>query len=130
MGTPVLVVEDDPDIRSTLQMALADEGYTALEARDGQEALAKLRASQTPMVVILDYLLPLLDGGGILRQVAVDPSLARHAYLCMTARFRLPDPEAERLLDDLHAPLFFKPFELDAMLEAVAQAAQRLETVK
>jgi CheY-like chemotaxis protein len=126
MSVSVMVVEDDPDIRSTLQMVLTDEGYEVSEARDGEEALGLLRASQKPCVVLLDYLLPVLDAAGVLRQVAEDTSLQKHVYLCITARSRLPDAEVERLFVALQVPILFKPFELDELLEAVANAVDRL----
>ena len=128
MGTPILVVEDDPDIRSTLQMVLTDEGYEVNEARNGQEALQHLRASQRLHVVLLDYLLPVMDGVEVLRQVAEDRYLKKHAYLCITARTHFPDAEAEQLFATLHVPILFKPFELEELLEAVANAASRLPT--
>lgn len=126
MGVPVLVVEDDVDILATLRMALTDEGYEVSEARNGEEALKLLRASQKPCVVLLDYLLPVLDAAGVMRQVAGDGSLKRHAYVCITARSRLPDPEVEQLFAALQVPVLYKPFELDELLGAVADAASRL----
>ncbi len=126
MGASVLIVEDDMDILSTLRMALTDEGYAVSGARNGEEALKLLRASQKPCVVLLDYLLPVLDAAGVMRQVAGDSSLQRHIYICITARSRLPDPEVEQLFAALHVPVLYKPFELDELLGAVADAANRL----
>lgn len=126
MGTPILVVEDDPDIRSTLKMVLLDEGYEINEARNGQEALQVLHTSPRPQVVLLDYLLPVMDGVEVLRQVEQDPHLKKHAYLCITARTRFPDAEAEQLFAALDVPILFKPFELEELLKAVAEAANRL----
>jgi CheY-like chemotaxis protein len=126
MGVPVLVVEDDPDIRSTLQMALTDEGYEVNEARNGQEALQLLRASWRPRVVLLDYVLPLLNGIEVLREVAKDAFLQRNIYLCVTARSRFPDAEDRELLETLQVSILFKPFELDELLKVVANAAARL----
>ena len=69
----VLVVDDDPDIRLLLRLELAAEGHTIVEAGNGEAALAAL-AAQEPDVVLLDIMMPVLDGWGVLR--ALDPSTA------------------------------------------------------
>jgi OmpR family response regulator RpaB len=69
----VLVVDDDPDIRLLLRLELAAEGHTIVEAGDGEEALAAL-AARSPDVMLLDIMMPVLDGWGVLR--ALDPTTA------------------------------------------------------
>ena len=71
--TTVLVVDDDPDIRLLLRLELAAEGHTIVEAGDGEQALAALTA-QAPDVMLLDIMMPVLDGWGVLR--ALDPETA------------------------------------------------------
>ncbi|HEY7358104.1 MAG TPA: response regulator, partial [Ktedonobacterales bacterium] len=65
--THILIVDDDSAIRDTLREALEDEGYEVAEAADGIAGLERLRASQENMVVLLDQLMPKLDGVGVLR---------------------------------------------------------------
>jgi CheY-like chemotaxis protein len=57
----VLVVDDDQDIRESLQMLLEDEGYRVRTAADGAEALATM-AAEAPCFVILDLMMPVMDG--------------------------------------------------------------------
>lgn len=74
-----LVVHDE-DARYTLRALLEDTGYAVIDAADGVQALDTLRASISPLVVVLDLDLPRFDGMGILWEVADDECLsARHA---------------------------------------------------
>lgn len=123
----VLVVDDDRSIRETLRCVLEDEGYDVLEAPDGMAALDVLRSSPAPSVVLLDLMMPRLDGVGVLDAVVHDRRLAsQHAYIVITAnRYRL-DARASRLLTDLHVPVVPKPFDMDSLLDAVALATRRI----
>jgi len=122
----VLVVDDDLDIRSTLRIALEDEGYEVIEASDGIAALRALRASTIPMVVLLDLMMPRLDGEGVLEQVVSDRQLTRHIYLLVTAK-RSAFPESLRsVLVRLAVPVLPKPLDLDQLLDVVAAASARL----
>lgn len=122
----VLVVDDDLDIRSTLRIALEDEGYEVIEASDGIAALRALRASTRPMVVLLDLMMPRLDGEGVLAQVMSDRQLTQHTYLLVTAK-RSAFPESLRtVLGRLAVPVLPKPLDLDQLLDVVAAASARL----
>src|SRR5690349_3904983 len=63
-AAPVLVVDDDPRIRQVIQWALEDEGLTVELAADGLQAIEKA-AHQRPALVVLDWMLPGLDGHGV-----------------------------------------------------------------
>jgi CheY-like chemotaxis protein len=72
----ILVVDDDPLVRATIVRALAELGYQTGEAVDGQAALAALRAADPPSLVILDYVMPGMDGAETAREIAaIDPDL-------------------------------------------------------
>ena len=71
--TRVLVVDDDPDIRLLLRFELAAEGHGVVEAGNGEEALAALANGDIDLV-LLDMMMPILDGWGVLR--ALDPAQA------------------------------------------------------
>lgn len=58
---PVLVVEDDADVREMLRRTLLEEGWTVTEATNGQEALERV-AAQRPKLIVLDLMLPQMDG--------------------------------------------------------------------
>jgi CheY-like chemotaxis protein len=125
--TSVLIVDDDRDIREAIRLALEEEGYTIAEAADGANALDKLRHLPERWVVVLDHVMPILNGTGFLRAVQADPVLTRqHAYILLTARTRLSSPVRE-LAAALGVPILNKPFELDHLLRLVAQSAACLE---
>jgi DNA-binding response OmpR family regulator len=70
---PVLIVEDDADIRTTLSHILEDEGIPTLTAKNGQEALEVLRLVRaTPSVVLLDLMMPVMDGWEFRRRLEAD----------------------------------------------------------
>lgn len=123
----VLVVEDDASIRETLRFILEDGGHEVQEAEDGVEALAALRATRTPMVVLLDVLMPRMGGREVLRAVAEDSRLAeRHAYILVTATSETFPLEFANLLTRMQVPVIAKPFDIDRLLGGVGAAAQRL----
>lgn len=72
----VLVVEDDDDVRDMMVELLEAGGYTALIARHGEEALAQLRAGQRPCIILLDLMMPVMDGWTFCDEVQKDPALA------------------------------------------------------
>lgn len=67
----ILVVEDQPDIREPLCELLELEGYRVLRAEHGQAALSMLRGTR-PDAIVLDVMMPVLDGGGFLDALATD----------------------------------------------------------
>jgi CheY-like chemotaxis protein len=123
----VLVVDDDEVTRQALHEALTDEGHEVAEAADGQAALDFLHDTPLRWAVLLDYFMPDMDGRAVLEAVAADRSLSRqHAYILVSASPQLDAP-AEALRAALDAPLLPKPFDLDDMYSAVAQAEVQLE---
>lgn len=126
--THVLVIDDDAEIRTALQFILEDAGYTLHCVEHGEAGLAFLRSHAEPMVVLLDVMMPRLDGPGMLRQIAEhEPHLAqKHAFILMTARERTLPLSLARLKTQMDIPLLGKPFDLDRLFLLVAQAAQRL----
>ncbi len=123
----VLVVDDDAGIRETIRLILEGAGYAVTEARDGAEALERLRAGAARYVVLLDYTLPQLDGPTLLRTLEADPALAsRHAAALVSARREVDEPELRDLCARLGAPILPKPFEMDDLLDTVAALARRL----
>lgn len=123
----VLIVEDNEDIREALRDLLEDETYAVLEASDGLAGLALVRASQVALVVLVDYMMPRMDGFALMREAADDPLLlAHHAFILLTANDdRLPLAFVA-LLQALRTPIIGKPFELQDLLDAVTMAQQGL----
>ena len=126
----VLVADDDSGIRESLRLILEDAGYRVVEAVDGVQTLEVLRESSRPMVVLLDLMMPKVDGAGVLGAVAADPKLAsHHCFILMTATHKTIGLAFARLLSELEVPVLPKPFELDAVLAMVERGVGRLAGV-
>jgi len=123
----VLVVDDEPFICDSLRMLLEDAGYAVMVASGGEEALRVLRAGGEACVVLLDLLMPGMDGLEMLQRVADDPVLAaRHGYILMTGDSSRLLEAAARVLDTLPVTVVRKPFDIDDVLETVAAVARRV----
>jgi CheY-like chemotaxis protein len=72
----VLIVDDDPDIRATLREAFEHHGYTVAVAANGREGLRLLAALPRPCAVILDLIMPVMDGLELYAAMRADPALA------------------------------------------------------
>jgi CheY-like chemotaxis protein len=77
---PVLVAEDDHEIREALEALLSEVGYRVLTAADGRQALELLRqragSSDFPMVMLLDLMMPVMNGWEVLEELHKDPVLS------------------------------------------------------
>lgn len=117
----VLIVDDDISIRESLRYLLEDAGYAVVEAQDGLEALAYLRRAPEQVIVLLDLMMPRLDGAGLLGAVAGDSRrLSRHRYILMTAGHQTLSLAFAHMLTDLAVPVVYKPFDIDKLLEVIA----------
>ena len=87
MRTPpqILIVDDNPENLDILQTRLARHGYEILTARDGEEALAKAR-EKCPDLILLDIMMPKLDGIEVCRRLKADPSFPFVPIIMVTAR--------------------------------------------
>jgi two-component system, OmpR family, alkaline phosphatase synthesis response regulator PhoP len=81
----ILVIEDDPDIRELLAFSLAKEGWTIVAAEDGESGMAKL-PSANPDCVVLDIMLPGMDGLEVLKALKADPARKRLPVIMTTAK--------------------------------------------
>ena len=71
LGAKVLVAEDDASVRLTIEFVLADEGFQVLLAEDGEQAL-DLARSELPDVILLDQIMPKLDGKQVLKALRAE----------------------------------------------------------
>ncbi len=111
----MLVVDGDTPIRSVLVAALSEEGYLVESARDGQQALTRLQGNGVPDVILVDLLMPGMDGMAFLRAYHARPGPHAPVVLTSTAMMR-----ADEATGAGAAALLLKPFELDALLALVA----------
>ncbi len=127
MTIRVCIVEDDLAIRESLRFLFEDAEAFVEEAVDGEAALGLLRTEETPRVLLLDRLMPGLDGVGVLRALAAEPAIQqRTAILFMSARTAPPDAELAKLLKALGITTINKPFDVNTLLILVEHAWQRL----
>jgi CheY-like chemotaxis protein len=92
MPAHVLIVDDDPVARAALALVLNAEGYVVAEAADGAAALARLRAGPLPRLLILDLMMPVMDGWRFLVERHKDAQLASVAVLVLTAARGIDGP--------------------------------------
>ena len=90
MSKRVLIVDDEPNIVISLEFLLKRAGLEVLIARDGEAGLAEIRSAH-PDLVILDVMMPKLDGFGVLDAVRADPAVQSTPILMLTARGRDAD---------------------------------------
>ena len=91
LNRTVLVIEDDPDVRNALAELLSGEGYQVSATADGAEALDTLRGGLLPSVIVLDLMMPNMDGWDFRRAQLEDPTLAPVPVVLLTASGFRPD---------------------------------------
>lgn len=126
----VLIVEDDPDIVELLQYTLEREGYPVLIARDGEKGLSEARRRK-PGLIVLDLMLPGLDGLEVCRTLKADDSTRSIPVVMLTAKGEESDVVLglEFGADDyMRKP--FSPRELVARIRAVLRRGQPVAEAK
>jgi serine/threonine protein kinase len=113
----VLVVDDDPAARDSLRKLLEREGYTVATAADGREALARLRAFPLPDLILLDLLMPVMDGWEFLREQRHDPALASVPVVVISGTDPAPGSGLPEFLR--------KPLAPDRLVGAVRRHAEK-----
>ncbi len=117
MPARVLVVDDDPVHREVVADILCGEGYTVELTGSGEAGLAAARAT-TPDVLLLDLMLPGMDGAAVLEELRQEPRFSRVRVVVTTG---VRTAHLRRLLRP--DALLFKPFGVDELVLAVAGVA-------
>jgi len=107
----VLVIDDEPDVRWLIRMSLERAGHEVLVAEDGLRGIA-LAQKQRPEIIVLDLMMPVMDGYAVLAELAKDPRTAEVPVVVLSAR-AIPD-EAERATSAGARRFLEKPFDPDA----------------
>lgn len=116
-GGPVLVVEDDADIRESVCQILQDEGFPTVSAPNGKEALAMLRnMTPLPRLILLDLMMPVMNGWEFYELISRDKAMARIPVVVMSAQ------ETDAYFGSLR--LLRKPLALDQLLSTVNDISQ------
>src|SRR5579864_5605936 len=117
MAFTILVVDDDPVIQKLLAVNFEMEGYRVITASDGEEALEQV-AAEHPGVVVLDVMMPKLDGIEVTRRIKADPGTRSTPVLLLSAKAQAKDIAIGM---EAGADAYLtKPFEPLDLLERVA----------
>ena len=118
----VLIVEDEETLLRNLEARLRDDGYQVFTAADGEEAMERIRAAP-PDLVVLDIMLPRLDGLSVCRILRKDSALAHLPIIMLTAR----GTEVDRIvgLESGADDYIVKPFSLGEFLARVRAVLRR-----
>ncbi|MBI4563311.1 MAG: response regulator transcription factor [Planctomycetes bacterium] len=124
MSRTVLVIDDEPDLLKLLDHALTREGYTVLTARNGAQGLSAARL-HSPHAIILDVMMPGVDGFELCKHLRMDPATARIPVLLLTAKAE----EHDRILGlELGADDYVtKPFSTRELMARVKALLRRME---
>jgi DNA-binding response OmpR family regulator len=123
-GATVLVVDDDPVIQRLLSVNFEMEGYQVIVAGNGAEGLEKARTAH-PDVVVLDVMMPGMDGLEVAVTLKADPSTARIPVILLSAKAQEMDIRAgDATGADAYVTKPFDPFELLERVAALIQAAK------
>lgn len=122
----ILIVEDSPDLQLLLTQLFQSEGYTISRAFNGQQALDLLKSSESlPALILLDIMMPVMDGFEFREEQEKDPRLAVIPFVVMTADFNAQ----ARALSLGAVDVFQKPIlNIESLLETAARFTGRTHT--
>ena len=109
----ILVVEDNDDVREMMAVTLELEGHRVSTAANGQEALEQLRTGEKPSVILLDLMMPVMNGWEFRLELERDPALADLPVVVISAA-------TGELVRNTRADAFIpKPIDMDQLLDVV-----------
>lgn len=112
----VLVVDDDPDICETLQTVLEVSGYRVAAAGNGREALRTLRSGVRPCLVLLDLMMPVMNGLEFRAEQSSDPAIAAVPVVVVSGDHGVAEKATAMGLEGLS-----KPIDIDDLLQVVGR---------
>jgi CheY-like chemotaxis protein len=119
----ILLVEDNPDIRESLALVLEGEGYDVATAGDGVEALEYLEAEAAPCLMLLDLMMPRLDGFGVLAALRSGSGPTEPLPVVVISA---AGPSTLRVPEGAAAAMLAKPLDIDALIETVSRCCRRM----
>jgi DNA-binding response OmpR family regulator len=118
MSKKILVVDDEQDLVELIKMRLETNGYEVIVAYDGQQGLDKAK-KQSPDLIILDLMIPKLDGYKICRMLKFDEKYKKIPIILFTARAQESD---KKMGEEVGADAYItKPFEPKLLLEKIEE---------
>jgi CheY-like chemotaxis protein len=114
----ILIVDDDKDLRAAVRGVLENAGYRTAEANDGQEALTFMQKAQDkPALLLLDLMMPSMDGWQLRARLRTDPVLAAIPVVIMTAHAGVLRAISNARPE---TPVLSKPLDVARLLQVVA----------
>ena len=120
MDRYLLVVDDDAGVREMLCEVIAEAGYRVAAVEDGREALLHLQANPPPFLILLDLMMPVMDGRQFRREQRRQPELATIPVAVLSA-----DTQLERDDDLRDTRRLSKPIDLDQLLDVIRSYDER-----
>ena len=121
MSRCVMIIEDDVEIREMIMLVLRAEGYEIATAAEGAEALEKLRAGVQPCVILLDLMMPGVNGWQFHAELMADPRLAHIPVVVVSGASNVA--ESAKALGA--AGYLAKPVSLEALIDGVTRCRLR-----
>ena len=115
----VLVVDDEPLIAMALEAELEDAGYAVVTAANGRQGLERLAEAPRPDLVLLDMMMPVMNGPAMLAAMAADPGLAGIPVVVLSS---LPEEAIRARVGQGVAAILLKPCTAEQVLDAIARA--------
>jgi CheY-like chemotaxis protein len=117
----ILVVDDEYSIAEVLEAALADAGHEVVTAMNGRQGLESMR-ERRPDLVLLDFMMPIMDGPAVLRAIKEDPA---HRDIPAIVMSSLPESVVAAAAKGTYTAFLRKPFRLAAVIQVVNAALNR-----
>ena len=127
MAELILIVDDDPDIRTFLEISLSLHGFEILEAHDGQQAL-ELAQEHRPALILMDVMMPNIDGLEALRRLRAHPRTGDIPVLLVTAKAQGADKVAG--LAEGADDYITKPFDVGELVARVRSVLRRAQQMR
>ena len=124
MAYKILVVDDEPTIVRLMEFILARQGHDVLVAVNGEEALQKIKAHR-PDLVLLDIMMPRIDGYEVAQKLRADPQTASLPIIMLSAKAQ--DEDIRRGVEVGVDEYVTKPFTPDHLVHVVARYLSRLQ---
>ena len=121
MSTRILLVDDEPNILTPIEFLMKKEGYVIEKAYDGVQALSKMKSFQ-PNLVILDVMMPLMDGFEVARKIRKEPAYEDVRIIFLTAR----GTDADKIngFSKGAESYIVKPFDNDTLVNMVREMVE------
>lgn len=119
--SPILLVDDDPDVRESMKSLLELDGYAVTTARDGEDAMNQLKSGLRPCVILLDLMMPRKDGFQFRTEQLEDPEIAPIPVIVYSGHY-----DVEQNTAMLAAAAYLqKPIRVETLLDKVATCCRR-----